>query len=223
MKTQKLLTLTLTIAASAIASAQATLGSYVFNNAQFGNSFTDTDGGSLANGNWLNTANANPGNPGMLTGAHFDTGIANIGLFGPAPTYTIGYSIAIVNGAGADLGVVVARFSADSFDFSVSQDGTNFGAASTVLASSALTTGETRRYFYGGNSSGPFSADLFVHLIDLSDFGVASGASILGTRVKSLGELDLIRVAGMNAVPEPSSIIALGLGAVVLLRRKSTR
>lgn len=223
MNAQKLLTIYIALAAASIASAQATLGSYVFNNAQFGNSFTDTDGGSLANGNWLNTVDANPGNPGMLTGAHFNTGIANIGLFGPSPTYQIGYSTAIVNGAGADLGVVVARFSADSFDFSVSQDGTNFGVASTITASTALATGEIRQYFYGGNSSGPFGANLFVHLIDLSDFGVASGASILGTRVTSLGELDLVRVAGMNAVPEPSSMIALGLGAVALLRRKATR
>src|SRR5262245_34517342 len=52
--------------------------------------------------------NGNPGSPGFLTGANFNTGIANIP---GAPVYTIGYNTSITNGPGADFGVVTARFS----------------------------------------------------------------------------------------------------------------
>lgn len=88
------------VAFAAIASASTiTLGSFNFNSNQFGNTLTESDGGTYRMSNWLNIVNADPGNPGALTGPNFNTGIANIGDFGTVPIdYTIGYNTPIVNG-----------------------------------------------------------------------------------------------------------------------------
>jgi hypothetical protein len=87
------------------------LGPFSFESSEFGNTLAQSDGGIFANANWLNVINANPGSPGFLTGANFNTGIANIGLGGESPVYTIGYTTPITNGPSADFGVVTARFS----------------------------------------------------------------------------------------------------------------
>src|SRR5262245_52938303 len=98
------------------------LGPFTFNDLQFGDTLAESDGGTFRNANWLNIVPGNPGNPGALTGANFDTGIANIGLNG-APTYTIGYNTVIANNTGPDLGIVSARFSSqDTFTLEVSTD-----------------------------------------------------------------------------------------------------
>jgi hypothetical protein len=83
------------------------LGTFSFNSRQFGNTLTQSDGGTFLNNNWLNVVDSNPGSPGALTGPNFDTGIANIGIDGTTIDYTIGYNTPIVNGAGADFGLVV--------------------------------------------------------------------------------------------------------------------
>jgi hypothetical protein len=88
----------------------------------------------------------------------------------------------------------------------------------------ATSTGVNTSYFYGG--SDPNDATLFVTLIDLSDFGLASGASVSSIAVTGSPELDLIRVAGLAAsvLPLPATLppFATGLGALGLLgwRRK---
>ena len=149
------------------------------------------------------------------------TGIANIGLGGPV-TYTIGYSTAIVNGAGADLGVVTARFSSDPFTLTIN------GTSIVFPASAAVNSGVSAAYFYNG--SGPFTAQLFVTSIDLSAFGVASGGSVSSIAITGNTELDLIRVAGFGAgataVPEPESYALMLAGMSVMgwlgaRRRKS--
>jgi hypothetical protein len=94
----------------AAAGAQAggvTLGTFTFNDQQFGDTLTQSDGGTFLASNWLNIVNANPGSPGALTGANFNTGIANIGNTGGTVDYAIGYNTPIVNGAGNDFGLVV--------------------------------------------------------------------------------------------------------------------
>src|SRR5437016_5892520 len=65
------------------------LGSFSLNDSQFGDTLIESDGGVLRSSNWLATNNLDPGNPGALTGANFNTGIANVT---PAISYTIGYS-----------------------------------------------------------------------------------------------------------------------------------
>ena len=200
----------------------AVLGGYTFNDSQFGNTLAENDGGTFRNLNWLNIANANPGNPAALTGANFDTGIANIGL-GGAPIYTIGYNTPIANNTGADLGIVTARFSSgDTFSLSVSTDGVNFTSAIGFGPGSAVSTGVAKNYFYGG-SNGPYDATLFVTPVDLTTFGLAAGQTIAAVRVTSFPEGDLIRIAGLVPVPEPGSLSLMSAGLIsmfMFIRRK---
>lgn len=196
------------------ARADIPLGPFFFNENQFGDSLTASDGGIHAASNWLNVVNANPGNPGYLTGPNFDTGIANIADSDPA--YTIYYDTPIANVAGNDLGVVVARFSTDDFLMAVSTDGgATFSADVLVPNTGAVPTAVEMRYFYAG--SGPVPADLYVHPLDLSMFGVGLGESIDAVRISGIDELDLIRVAGFAVIPEPGTIALASLGALALL------
>ncbi len=216
MHTQRRLVfgLTLFLLGPAVQAAPVGLGGFSFDSNLFGDSLLESDGGTFSAGNWLNVANADPGNPGYLTGAHFNTGIANIGFSGGPISYTIGYGAGILNGAGDDLGVVVARFSTDSFDMEVSTDGgLNFSSAVTIGSGSAVDSGVDRTYFYGG--SGPFNSSLFVHSLDLDLFGIGGGASVNAIRITGTTELDLIRAAGFDravGAPEPGTLALLGMG-----------
>jgi hypothetical protein len=202
--------------------AQTTLGGFTFANGLFGNTVTSSNN-AFVNTNWLNLVNSNTGQTALLTGVNFDTGIANIGLTGSV-SYTIGYNSGITNLAGADVGVVVARYSTDAFWVSASTDGVNFGSEVNVETGSAVATGVGRNYIYNG--AGPYQAELFVHSLDLSNLGVASNASVRAIRVRGTTELDLIRVAGFSTstvVPEPSTYALLGAGLLamgVVSRRK---
>jgi len=175
-----------------------TLGVFKFDSQLFGDTLGESDGGAFRNSNWLNVTNSNPGTPGALTGPTFDTGIANIGFDGPPAVYTIGYNTPIVNGSGDDLGILTARFSTnDTFQLAVSTDGTTFTPFVSFGPGLAVSTGVEKSYFYAGG--GPFSAVLFVTPVDLSAFGVASGATIRAVKITSSPEGDLIRVAGFAA------------------------
>ncbi len=195
------------------------LGGFTFNDAEFGNTLGESDGGTFRNANWLNIVNVNPGTPGALTGANFDTGIANIGLGGSGTIYTIGYNTPISNDSGDDLGIVSARFSTnDTFDLAVSTDGVTFTPAIAFGPGLGVSTGVGASYFYGGG--GPFGATLFVTPVDLSAFGLSSGASIKAIQITSSPEGDLIRVAGFAeaavGTPEPGTLAFLAGGTLFL-------
>jgi hypothetical protein len=204
------------ICGSASSLAQTQLGSFTFNDNQFGDSLFEFDGGAFSAGNWLNTTNVDPGNPAYLTGVNFETGIANI-PFGTG--YRIFYNTPIVNGVGDDLGVVVARYSSDDFEFAFTEDGVGWSPGVTILAASGVDSGVSKNYFY--NTAGPFNAELFVHPIDLSNYGVLLGNSVVGVEIGGLSQLDLIRVAGFGTVPEPCTLLGFGtLGLVAFARRR---
>ena len=170
-----------------------TLGPFEFNDEQFGDALLGK-GGLWEKSNWLNTVNTDPGKPAVLTGPNVETGIANIGLSEPPPTYVIEYNTPIVNGPGEDLGIISARFSSDFFSLAVSTDGTNFTPFIDFKPKLAVDTGVTKSYFYDGG--GPFEADLFVTPVDLSWFGIDLDATVSFIKVTSFPEGDLIRVAG---------------------------
>lgn len=207
--------------------AQAiTLGGFEFDDGEFGDTLSESDGGAFSAGNWLNTTNVDPGNPDYLTGANFETGVANIGLSGRGAIYTIGYTGGVDNDSGFDLGVVTARYSTnDSITIELSLDGITFFAPINLGPLQAVATGVNKSYFYGGG--GPFGAELYVTSIDLSDYGFGAGDTLKAVRVTGSPELDLIRVAGFGAggVPEPGTwalmIMGFGLAGAGLRRRRA--
>jgi hypothetical protein len=189
------------------------LGPFSFDSNLFGNTLIEADGGVLSADNWLNTTNVDPGNPGYLTGANFDTGIANIN----GQTFTILYSNPIFNGTGSDFAIVDANFSAQSFEgyqISVSTDGVTFSPSLSIPDSSGIWSGVTRIYFCcaGSTVQAYYQVDLNVMPLDLGLFGIAGGDSIMAVQITGTVEADLVRVAGFAAVPEPSTALLLGLG-----------
>ena len=167
----------------------------------------------------MNLVNANPGNPGALTGPGFDTGIANIGSIGNV-FYTIGYNTPILNGIGDDLAIVSARYSAsDTFTLQVSSDGFTFTPFAAFGPGLAVATGVRQLFFVAG--TGPQPALLFVTPIDLSLFGIAQGATISAVRITSSPEGDLIRVAGLGSstVPEPNTLFMFSSGLLLEMKK----
>lgn len=189
------------------------LGSFNFDAAKMGDYLIESDGGSHRAANWLNLANVDPGNPGALTGANFDTGVANMS---GSITYTIGYNSAIVDQVGDDLGIVVARYSFDDVRFRLN-DGSAWTSWFALGSGTAVSTGVMKNYWYAGG--GPYVAELWVHALDMSAYGVSMVKEIeIGDNGQS-PQLDLVRAGGL--VPEPGTMTALALGALALLRRKT--
>lgn len=175
------------------------LGPFKFDSRLFGVSVDESDGGVDSRVNWLNVSNADPGNPAYLTGAHFDTGIANLGLGSATLAYVVHYDTPIFNYTGNDAGIVSARFSlVDSFSLSVSTDGgATFSNRVEFGPATAVGTDVVKNYYYVGG--GPYVSTLFVQPIDFADFGVEFLGRVNAIKIEPRVELDLIRIAGFLA------------------------
>jgi hypothetical protein len=222
------LALGMLIALPVARAASVTLGSFTFNSSEFGNTVTASDGGTFETTNWLNVVDSDPGLTGALTGANFNTGVANIGFSGSTIVFTIDYSTPIVNGPGADLAIVTGySWMGDTYNIAVSTNGVTFTPYQSFPgATDGIDTGVNQSYYYGGD--GPFATDLVVVPIDLSLFGIPNGGSVSAIEFEGLADTqpDLFRIAGLAAsaatVPEPLPVGLTGLGfaALIALRRR---
>jgi hypothetical protein len=188
-----------------------TVGSFVVQAAPTAAAVT---AGTLPADDWLNTVNSPVSvNDAMTSVPIIDQGFANINLNGSTPQVAITFTFAagdLTNGAGDDLVLFDARFSSNSY--SVTADG--FGGSVAVAAGDLIDTGVDRAFFYG-NSGGPFNANIMAAGIDLTDLGVASGASVTSITVTATsGEADLLGIGSLsepgptNAAPTVSDISA---------------
>lgn len=106
---------------------------------------------------------------GLLNGDVNDGGIALLG--GDYMSFIFTDNVA-VNGAGADLAIFEAGFPADDFIVSVSSRTDNTGWVSPLM--------RYRTTYTGGEAKG---YNLNVAAIDLSDFGLAEGASVSAVKI----------------------------------------
>ena len=139
-------------------------------------------------------------------------------------TIEFGFDSLISNGAGADLFFVDGRFDSGAFDFSI--DGSTFFS---VASSDFVNTGITETL-----TGSIFRFTVFTLEIDLSDFGVASGATFDTLTLRTTNAaLDLMAVAALGSetaspVPLPAALPLLGTALIGLgivsrhRKRKST-
>jgi len=188
---------------------------FTFNDAQLGNTLLESDGGTFRNSNWLNIVNANPGNPGALTGANFDTA-------SPISVWAVRLSTLSVTIQPLRTGLVrtlesfSARFSvSDTFNLAVSTDGIKLYSVHGFRARARRDHRWSRGItFMPAMAHSPLLSSL--HRWTSTYFGLAAGATISAVRISALPEGDLIRVAGINAIPEPSSILLISSGMISL-------
>jgi hypothetical protein len=168
--------------------------------------------GGGANWDWLNVVNA----PVSINDAFSGSLLADDGYANGAAGVTVQCTFAagdLVNGPGADLIFVDSRFSNNSYDIFIGNDGFTL----SQLAAGAAPSGDTRQYFYGG--FGPFGANLIVYAFDLSAWGVAPGGVVTDVRFVGLtGEVDPIGFGSLT--PTPGALAAMGLGALITGRRR---
>ncbi|MEW6303553.1 MAG: PEP-CTERM sorting domain-containing protein [Verrucomicrobiota bacterium] len=165
---------------------------------------------------WLNVVNTPVTLNDAFTGfSVVDDGFANADS-GTVLEFGFGPGVA-VNGPGADLVIFDARYDAGDYALSTSLD--NFIQELVYPAAVFAFTGESRSYYY--NSGGPYSAQIWAAGVDLSDLGVADGASVSGVRLRTVNSSgDPI---GLAVVPEPGTLglIAAGLFGLLCRRRQT--
>ncbi|XOV86175.1 MAG: PEP-CTERM sorting domain-containing protein [Pseudomonadota bacterium] len=172
--------------------------------------------------NWVSSATRISGSGGnfngvdavaALVGDDLTDGAINIGT---SDKFGLFFDTGIVNNAGADLVVFDSRFSADSLYMEIEIGGSEF----LVGAGSFIDTGLD---FTLKNCGCGFS--LFGAAIDLSDWGIANGATVTNLAIRGSGQSDIMGVAALHsvAVPEPAAFAFFGLGIAGLMasrRRK---
>jgi hypothetical protein len=94
------------------------------------------------------------------------------------------------------------------------------GYNATVGAISSLSALETTGFGSPVNNTG---LELFGLAVDLSDLGVAEGASVTGITIRAVDSAtppDLAMVAGLPAIPEPGGLGVLAFAGLLALRRR---
>lgn len=207
----------------AIAIAVISLGSFVSADEVIGPwTVRAPDSASVAGGtfdpdDWLNVANAPvTANEAFSGESILDDGFANSDM---NLVFEVVFNTAVTNRAGVDLVMFEAQFDAGSYSISTDFDG--FGASLFLGPGDFIDTGEDRDYFYGNNSSGPFTAGIWGGAIDLSDLGLSLGDTVNAIRFTAADtSTDPIGIGAI--VPEPTTgtvIIIAGLGLLARRRR----
>jgi hypothetical protein len=143
-----------------------------------------------------------------LIGDDLTDGAINLGLSSSVDSFLLTFDGGITNGAGDDFVVFDGRFSSD---------GVSIGVGGTELAVSSSSFVDSGLDFILKNTS--FTFDLYGASLDLSDYGVAVGASITSLTLTAYApEADIMGVgvlnSGSTAVPEPSIIALFGAGLI---------
>lgn len=124
-----------------------------------------------------------------------------------------------LNIPGIDFVIFEARFSPGSYAFCTNYD--NFNSFLEVDENEFSYTGIQRDYYYGLDW-GPFTAEVWGAPIDLSQLGIPIGASVETIRLVTTSEgLDPLGVGSLS-IPEPTSLLLLGLGGLTLLRKRKS-
>jgi len=179
-----------------VANATVLVGGYSFDDDAFADYLISSSGSYSTSGGSLESC---------VTGANVDTWA---GSLDPGAYLDLGFSDNyLVNGPGNDLAL---------FELGVEA---TFGVSVTIGGTTLLYD-----TFDTGYSGGGYKLNLA--LVNLDDFGLAAGSllSHIVIGMDNLGNSDippaLAVVGALNSIPEPGTVLIIGLGSLVLRRRK---
>ncbi|HEX7009501.1 MAG TPA: PEP-CTERM sorting domain-containing protein [Phycisphaeraceae bacterium] len=176
----------------------------------------------------------------LLEDMRLNTGIINPFSTGaPADqAFQVNFLTPVVNSTGADI-IVFEIGAGDSTAFWVNGDRDNLrhNVAAADFSAALLTEMPHTLYRHDGNVVGldtletstswsldnHFTGNVVAIGLDLSDFGIAEGASVTSLHWQTTSissRLDAVLVAGLPAVPEPASLTLLGVAGACLLGRR---
>lgn len=190
------------------AAADISYGGYTFNDNAFADRVDDNDGGTYSFNNATTLDEA-------LLGFTPLSGLYNMDRSGNSNDFTLYFDdLAAVDNAGADIVLFDVRYSRDTYEVAVITSGIE-SAFITFDFASQVNTGES--YDSG-------AAIVWAIEIDLASYGVTSAEAIRfrgGPSDTSSGNPQADpTMAGVLAVPAPSTLALVGVGAFAGMRRR---